>query len=138
VHELLVLVLASVLTGYLGIRYWRAMLWAASRQRLSEATRELGEWIASPQGEKSLDVVCALLKVCPRLERGGDRELIVIGVYDRLLRGMEKIWPKRGGDRNAWIAAERRACAYFAALVLDERITRTSQWYAGQVTDSST
>jgi len=137
VHALLVLVLASVLTLYLGIRYWRAVLWSASRQRLSEATRELGEWIDGPHGEKSLDVVCALLRVCPKLERGSDRKLLVVGLYDRVLRVFEKMLPRRGGERNSWVAAERRACAYFAAILLDRRITRTSQWYAGQVTDSS-
>jgi hypothetical protein len=137
VHELLVLVLASVLTLYLGIRYWRALLWSASRQRLSEASRELGEWIDGPHGEKSLAVVCALLRVCPKLERGSDRKLVAVSVYDRLLGVIEKLWPKRGGERNPWIAAERRACAYFAAIMLDQRITRTSQWYAGQVTNSS-
>jgi hypothetical protein len=137
VHELLVLVLASVLTSYLGIRYWRAMLWSASQQRLSEASRELGEWIDGPQGEKSLAVVCALLRVCPKLERGGDRKLLVVSFYDRVLRVCERIVPKRGGERNPWIAAERRACAYFAAIQLDLRITRTSEWYAGQITDLS-
>ena len=136
-HELLVLVLASVLTLYLGIRYWRAMLWSASQHRLSEATRELGEWIDGPHGEKSLAVVCALLRVCPNLERGSDRKLVAVSFYDRVLRVIEKVWPKRDGERNPWLAAERRACAYFAAILLDQRITRTSQWYAGQVTDSS-
>ncbi len=136
-HELLVLVLASVLTSYLGIRYWRAMLWSASRQRLSEATRELGEWIDGPQGEKSLEMVCALLRVCPKLERGGDRRLAAVSIYDRVLRVVEKVLPKKGGERNTWIAAERRACAYFAAILLDRRISNTSRWYAGQVTDVS-
>jgi len=138
VHELLVLVLASILTLYLGIRYWRALLWSASQHKLSDATRELGEWIDGPHGEQSLAVVCALLRVCPKLERGGDRKLIIVGLYDRLLGVTEKLLPKPGGEKNPWIAAERRACAYFAAILLDQRITRTSQWYAGQVTDSST
>ena len=39
---------------------------------------------------------------------------------------------------SPWIVAERKACAYFAAVLLDQRINRTSQWYAGQATDSST
>ena len=136
-HALLVLVLASTLTLYLGIRYWRALLWSASQHRLSEATRELGEWIDGPHGEQSLAVVCALLRVCPKLERGSDQKLVIVSVYDRVLGMMEKLLPRRGGERNPWIAAERRACAYFAAILLDQRITRTSQWYAGQVTDSS-
>jgi hypothetical protein len=136
VHEFLVLVLAAVLTSYLGIRYWRALLWSASQQRLSEATRELGAWIDGPQGEKSLAMVCALLKVCPKLERGSDRKLLTIRVYDGVLGAAEKLFGRRGGHRNPWIAAERKACAYFAAVLLDQRITRTSRWYAGQVTDA--
>lgn len=136
-HQLLVLVLASVLTSYLGIRYWRALLWSASQQRLSEATRELGEWIDGPHGEKSLDMVCALLRVCPTIERGGNRKLLAVGFYDRALAMLEKLWPKRRGEKSPWIAAERRACAYFAAVLLDRRITQTSRWYAGQVSDAS-
>ena len=135
-HEFLVLVLAAVLTSYLGIRYWRALLWSASQQRLSEATRELGAWIDGPQGEKSLAMVCALLRVCPKLERGSDRKLLAIRVYDGVLGAVEKLFGWRAGHRNPWIAAERKACAYFAAVLLDQRITRTSRWYAGQVTDA--
>jgi hypothetical protein len=137
VHELLVLVLAATLTAYLGIRYWRALLWAASQQRLSEATRELGAWIDGPQGEKSLAMVCALLKVCPNLERGSDRKLSAIRLYDGVLGVVEKLFGRRAGQRNPWIAAERKACTYFAAVLLDQRITRTSQWYAGQITDAT-
>jgi hypothetical protein len=62
---------------------------------------------------------------------------MAVSLYDRVLRGMEKIMPKRGAERNPWVAAERRACAYFAAILLDQRISQTSQWYAGQVTDTS-
>lgn len=136
-HALLVLVLASILTAYLGIRYWRAMLWSASQQRLSEATRELGAWIEGPEGEKSFAMICALFRVCPKLERGSDRKMMLLGGYDRLLAGMERLLRQRDGERNPWLAAERRACAYFAALLLDQRITTTSRWYVGEVTDPS-
>jgi hypothetical protein len=134
VHELLVLVLAVILTAYLGVRYWRALLWSASQHRLSEATRELGDWIDGPQGEKSLHMVCALLRVCPRLERGSDRKVMAVRAYDAILAVAEKVSGGRGRG-NLWIAAERKACAYFAAVLLDRRITQTSQWYAGQVSD---
>jgi hypothetical protein len=139
VHELLVLVLAAILTSYLGIRYWRALLWSASQQRLSEATRELGAWIDGPQGEKSLDMICALLKVCPKLERGSDRKLLAIRGYDSVLGGVENLFGlgRRAGHPSPWIAAERKACAYFAAVLLDQRISRTSRWYAGQITDAT-
>jgi len=136
VHEVLVLGLASVLTSYLGIRYWRAMLWSASQQRLSEATKELGAWIDHSSGRKSLDTVCALLKVCPNLERGSDRKLYMVRAYDRFLAMVERCVQPALGRESLWIAAERKACAYFAAVLLDHRISRTSQWYAGQVTDS--
>jgi acyl transferase domain-containing protein len=134
VHELLVLVLAVILTAYLGVRYWRALLWSASQHRLSEATRELGDWIDGPQGEKSLHMVCALLRVCPRLERGSDRKVMAVRAYDAILAVAEKVSGGRGRG-NLWIAAERKACAYFDAVLLDRRITQTSQWYAGQVSD---
>jgi hypothetical protein len=133
VHQALVLVLASLLTSYLGIRYWRAMLWSASRYRLSEATRDLGAWIDGPQGEQALSVICALLKVCPKLERGSDQKILVVRAYDRFLKFLQSCMRQRGGEKWPWIAAERRACAYFAAVLLDQRITRTTQWYAGQV-----
>lgn len=136
-HELLILVLAVTLTGYLGIRYWRALLWSASQQRLSEATKELGAWIDGPQGEKSLAMVCALLKVCPKLERGSDRKVLAIRLYDGMLGAVERLFSRRAGERNTWIARERKACSYFAAVLLDQRITRTSRWYAGQVTDAT-
>ncbi len=137
-HEVLVLGLASVLTLYLGIRYWRAMLWSASQQRLSEATKELGAWIDNSSGEKSLATVCALLNVCPNLERGSDRKLHAVRFYDRLLATAELFLRRSLGKETLWIPAERKACAYFAAVLLDHRITRTSQWYAGQVTDVAT
>jgi hypothetical protein len=138
VHEFLVLVLASVLTAYLCIRYWRAILWSASRHRLSEATRELGAWIDDCQGEKSLDTVCVLLKLCPSLDRGSDRQLLVARAYDRILEAAERSLHFAGRKVTAWLAAERKACAYFAAVLLDQRISRTSEWYAGQVTDLTT
>jgi hypothetical protein len=108
VHELLVLVLAVILTAYLGVRYWRALLWSASQHRLSEATRELGDWIDGPQGEKSLHMVCALLRVCPRLERGSDRKVMAVRAYDAILAVAEKVSGGRGRG-NLWIAAERKA-----------------------------
>lgn len=134
-REILVLVLASILTAYLCIRYWRAILWSASQHRLSEATRELGAWINDSQGEKSLATVCALLKVCPNLDRGGDRKLLVVRVYERVLQTAQRIFRSADGSVARWLAEERKACAYFAAVLLDQRITRTSEWYAGQVTD---
>ncbi|MGA2420080.1 MAG: hypothetical protein ABSG69_08355 [Candidatus Acidiferrum sp.] len=136
-HEFLVLVLASVLTAYLCIRYWRAMLWSASQHRLSEATRELGAWIDDCQGEKSLATVCALLKLCPNLDRGGNRTLFAVRAYDRVLKVGQGILQSASGNAARWLAAERKACAYFAAVLLDRRITRTSEWYAGQITDPS-
>jgi len=138
VHQVLVLVLASILTAYLCIRYWRAMLWSASQVRLSEATKELGVWIDCSSGEKSLATVHALLKVCPNLERGGERRLSLVRTYDRMLAFMEKLVRMAAGRQTAWIIAERKACAYFAAVLLDQRIVRTSQWYAGEVTDQTT
>jgi len=138
VHEFLVLVLASILTAYLCIRYWRAMLWSASQHRLSEATRELGTWIDDCQGEKSLATVCALLKLCPNLERGGNHMLWAVRTYDRLLKAAERVGSSANAKAARWLAAERKACAYFAAVLLDRRITRTSEWHAGQITDPST
>jgi hypothetical protein len=135
VREILVLVLASILTAYLCIRYWRAMLWSASQHRLSEATRELGAWISNSPGEKSLATVCALLKVCPNLDRGGDRKLLVVRVYERVLQTAQRIFRSADGRVARWLLEERKACAYFAAVLLDQRITRTGEWYAGQVTD---
>lgn len=137
-HELLVLGLASILTAYLSIRYWRAMLWSASQKRLSEATKELGTWIDCSSGEKSLATVHALLKVCPSLERGGERRLFAVRIYDRMLCFVARFFQRITRAETPWIVAERKACAYFAAVLLDQRINRTSQWYAGQVTDSST
>ena len=137
-HELLVLGLASILTAYLSIRYWRAMLWSASQKRLSEATKELGAWIDCSSGERSLATVHALLKVCPCLERGGERRLFAVRIYDRMLCFVERLFQRITLAESPWIVAERKACAYFAAVLLDQRINRTSQWYAGQATDSST
>jgi hypothetical protein len=137
VHELLVLILASLLTSYLCVRYWRALLWSASQQDLSEATRELGVWINGHQGGGSLDMVCALMKLCPSLERGGDRKLLLVRVYDAILSVPYGLTAKTSGEKNRWLCAERRACSYFAAVLLDERIRKTSQWYSGQVTDAT-
>ncbi len=136
-HQALVLVLASLLTSYLGIRYWRAMLWSASRCRLSEATRDLGVWIDGPQGEQALGTICALLKVCPKLERGSEQKIFAVRAYDGFLRFLQSFSGKPGGQPRPWIVAERRACAYFAAVLLDQRITRTTQWHAGRVTGAS-
>ena len=136
-HESLVLGLGSILTAYLSIRYCRAMLWSASQKRLSEATKELGTWIDCSSGEKSLATVDALLKVCPSLDRSGERQLLAVRIYDRMLCLAERFFQRIVRAESPWIVAERKACAYFAAVLLDQRINRTSQWYAGQVTDSS-
>src|SRR5271170_5438507 len=108
------------------------MLWSASQHRLSEATRELGAWIDDYQGENSLATVCALLKLCPNLDRGGNRTLVAVRTYDRVLKIGQGILQSASGNVARWLAAERKACAYFAAVLLDRRITRTSEWYAGQ------
>ncbi|HZC66514.1 MAG TPA: hypothetical protein VE545_08060 [Candidatus Dormibacteraeota bacterium] len=113
------------------------MLWSASQKRLSEATKELGTWIDCSSGEKSLATVHALLKVCPSLERSGERRLFAVRIYDRMLCFVARLFQRIMRAESPWIVAERKACAYFAAVLLDQRINRTSQWYAGQVTDSS-
>jgi hypothetical protein len=137
VHQLLIVLIAGILTSYLSVRYWRALLWSASQQKLSEATRELGSWINGHPGEGSLAMVCALMKLCPKLERGSDRKLFMVRVYDAILSVADRLWSLANRQRNRWLAAERRACTYFAAVLLDRRINKTSQWYAGQVTDLS-
>ena len=114
------------------------MLWSASQKKLSEATKELGTWIDCSSGDKSLATVHALLKVCPSLERSGERRLFAVRIYDRMLCFVERFCQRIMRAESSWIVAERKACAYFAAVLLDQRINRTSQWYAGQVTDSST
>jgi hypothetical protein len=122
----LLAVLAAVLTAYLALRYWRAVIWSATETKLSNEVCNLLD-----QRDADVDEygwTCSLLKPCPPLERSLPRLPVTLRLYYKFLKLLHApacfLWP----PLCEWLHRERAACSHFAASVLDQRIAGTQRF----------
>jgi hypothetical protein len=103
------------------VSYSRSLIAESRGHRLSEQAREIcGIKTSSPAGEQ-FGRLNQLIALCP--EAGDDGfKVKAVAVYFCLLGFAKTFMSWAIPSANPWIEAERRGCAYVAAVVLDRRI----------------
>lgn len=116
------------------VSYCRSILASSRKAELSERVREVtgieGPEVAAGDFQRLLQLV----RLCP--ERGDDRtEIRAVGTYYTLLRGIILISRSAMPKLSAWAESERQSCSYFAAVVLDRRISYSRDLLMQQAAD---
>jgi hypothetical protein len=113
------------------VSYCRSLIAASQEHVLSEQALEVCGFTARTAAGEHFGRLLQLISLCP--EPGGDSiEVRVVALYFQLL-GVARIllrWTMPSAAR--WIEAERGACAYAAAVVLDRRIAYSRMIMAQQ------
>ena len=106
------------------VSYCRSVLTAAGRVELSERTRKAAG-IPTPQPEEQeFDRLLELAELCP-VPGKGIPETGAIVAYHRALGVLRQLAAGKSGTLSNWVDRERGRCTYFAAVVLDQRLSFT-------------
>ena len=131
----LIFVISIVALLQFFVSYCRSLVTASAQVDLSEDARELTGIPHRSAHAEEFPRLMLLVRLCP--ERGDDRFAVrAVRAYFFLLslvRGVVRRAVPRVAD---WADAERRACAYFAAVTLDRRIAYNRNLLAQQMSHS--
>jgi len=125
----LICVISFALLLQFFVSYCRSVIAAGKKNELSAQVREIAGIRDDKLPEHEFDRLVQLLRLCPGSGDDGG-EIRAVGVYYTMLyalRGMVR--PLLPGIAR-WVAAERENCSYFAAVVLDRRITYSRELLA--------
>jgi hypothetical protein len=114
--------------------YCRSILASSRKVELSERVREVtgiaGETVAADEFDRLLQLV----RLCP--EHGDDRrEIRAVGTYYSMLEIVGRASHSLVPILSAWTEQERQSCSYFAAVVLDRRISNSRDLLTRQIVD---
>ncbi len=124
---ILVVSVAAMLEFFLS--YSRSVIATSSRRELSEEARQLTGMTEGRASAEEFDRVVQLVGLCP--EPGNDgKQLRAVRLYYGLLNLFSKVVGPLAPSLADWTDAERRGCAYFAAIALDRRIAFSRQLMA--------
>jgi hypothetical protein len=127
-----VISLATLLQFF--VLHCRSVVASSRRFELSDRVREVTGLSAQVLAANDFEHLLQLVRLCP--ERADDRQDIrVVGAYYNLLDILERITHSRMPTVAAWAQTERRGCSYFAAVVLDQRISYSRDLFTQQVAD---
>lgn len=103
------------------VSYCRSLMASSAQHRLSEEVRDVtGILTTAKSGD--FNRVSQLLQLCP--ERPQDRAgLKAVSTYFEFLGWADALASRILPNLHAWLDNERAGCAYFAAVVLDRRIS---------------
>lgn len=106
------------------ISYCRSILTLAGRVELSERARNAAG-IPTPQPEEQeFDRLLELAELCP-VQGKGIPETGAIVAYHCALGVLRDLAAGKSGALAKWVDCERGRCTYFAAVVLDQRLSFT-------------
>jgi hypothetical protein len=112
------------------VSYCRSLTAGHSRQPLSEEVRDVAG-VGGAVSSAEYTRIIQLLKLCP--ERPEDRAgLRAVQIYYDLLQVLQSTVARLAPSLKAWTETERAACAYFAAVALDRRISFSREMLAQQ------
>ncbi|MGH9683852.1 MAG: hypothetical protein ACRD4S_09620 [Candidatus Acidiferrales bacterium] len=116
------------------VSYCRSILASSRKAELSERVREVTGIAGANVAAGDFRRLLQLVRLCP--ERGDDRtEIRVVGTYYALLRGIILISRSTVPKLSVWAESERQSCSYFAAAVLDRRISYSRDLLMQQAAD---
>lgn len=111
------------------VSYCRSVIASGKKQELSPQVREIAGIRDNTLHEGEFHRLVQLLRLCPG-NGNDDGELRAVGVYYSMLRGLRGIFKPMLPRIARWAQAERENCSYFAAVVLDRRITYSRELLA--------
>ncbi len=125
----LICVISFALLLQFFVSYCRSVIAAGKKSELSEQVREIAGISDDKLPESEFSRLVQLLRLCPGSGDDGG-EIRAVGVYYAMLfalRGLVRpILPRIA----RWAEIERESCSYFAAVVLDRRITYSRELLA--------
>lgn len=113
------------------VLYCRSILSASSKVELSLRVRELTGVVGRSFAAEDFHRVLQFIHLCPE---GGKHtgEIRAVGAYFRFLGGLRTLFGMVIPRIGAWAERERRSCSYFAAVVLDQRISHSRDLFNQQ------
>lgn len=118
------------------ISYCRSILATGSKVALSDRVREITGLSSDAEViPDDFHRLLQLVQLCP--ERADDQtEIRAVGTYYSLLRLVGKVSGALLPKIAHWAEQERRSCSYFAAVVLDRRISYSRELLTQQSADT--
>jgi hypothetical protein len=131
----LICVMSLALLLQFFVSYCRSVIATSRKAALSDRVCE----VAGIQDQKlrgdEFSRLVQLLHLCPG--RGDDKgDLRAVATYYTLLDAMKAIFRPLSSAIARWADSERESCAYFAAVVLDRRISYSRELLAQQISGS--
>ena len=131
----LICVISIALLLQFFVSYCRSVIASSCKASLSDRVCE----VAGIQDQKlrgdEFSRLVQLLHLCPG--RGDDRgDLRIVATYYALLAAAKAILRPISSAISRWVESERESCSYFAAVVLDRRISYSRELLAQQITGS--
>lgn len=113
------------------VSYSRSLIAESRGFELSEHTRVLSGITALTVHGDHFERLLQLIALCP--EPGEDRRrVLAVSTYFNLLGLLRLLFSRVIPAAARWVEAERRGCAYVAAVVLDRRIANNRMMLAQQ------
>jgi len=131
----LICVISLALLLQFFVSYCRSVIAAGRKSELSEQVREIaGIRHQRVRGDEFMRLV-QLLRLCPG--RGDDTgEIRAVGIYFGLLDAANRLFRTTAPAVARWAERERESCSYFAAVMLDRRISYSRELLAQQMSGS--
>lgn len=111
--------------------YCRSVVASTEHVRVSDRVRELagitGRGIEADDFARFLQLV----RLCPE-DGAHHTEIRAVGAYYSLLRFVSQVSRALAPRLAAWAERERRGCSYFAAVVLDRRVSYNRDLFSRQ------
>ena len=113
------------------VSYSRSLIAASQTHELSEQACEIGGFTPKTVAGEHFWRLLQLLSLCP--ESGSDSvDVLAVALYFRMLSLARIVLDWTFPSAASWIEAERKGCAYVAAVVLDRRIAYSRRMMAQQ------
>ncbi len=131
----LICVISLALLLQFFVSYCRSVIASSRKAELSDRVCEVaGIQGQTVQGDEFARLV-QLLHMCPG--RGDDAgELRAVAIYFALLDTVRAVFRPMSAAVARWAETERESCSYFAAVVLDRRISYSRELLAQQISGS--
>jgi hypothetical protein len=117
------------------VAYCRSLIASASEHILSDEARGVAGIAGNRVGADQFAPVMRLVKLCPVLN-ADSKNLAAVGLYFRAVTIVANAGQDLGWNLRGWAERERSACAFFAAVALDQRIAGSRNLLAEQMSNA--
>ena len=116
--------------------YCRAVLASTRNVELSERVREVAGVVGRSIAAEDFGRILQFLFLCPE-HKSYQGQVRAVGIYYQILSVVNRLGGALIPRVAAWTERDRIACSYFAAVVLDRRISHSRDLFARQASSHS-